>query len=536
MHEQIDIGIITVISTEIQAIKQVLNLSGDSEKSEYGNIVYLKGSFFSDIAGRNVTVVVSFLNEEAGNTEAAITTKHFLNDWYPRIMCLVGIAAGIKGTVKIGDVVIPSKIHDRSIKTFKEGKFKPRNKSISRHDIINSTLKISPLTNDMFRKAYFDEMHLQIYKALSIAKSMNIPLKDFDENFSILDGSLLSDNTLIRDNKYFYNILNILDDKCRGGDMESSGFVRACSVQRSELPWMIFRGISDFGDSIKSDDFQLIAAKCAVIAFRETFRHCIDIDKLDNDPRVEKYHPEMQHDIFNQVEEAYIAQRWDEVCRIGEVISRYLWTSGQYRERIEIGKMVITAASHIKDKKIISSFLVDDVGWTQYVKGNEVEKTNALANIRKGLAIANVIGDHFISAKAHRHLASISRTSGKYDDAEIEIKKAEGEALQITDPIKKNEIDISLLFSLAKLHGERNIEDSLWLDEAMRVKDLYLIHKDKKRVVKVYSFIGKMYYKKECFDKAIDFYQKGLALAYEVKRYDEIKRITEDLSELKRRM
>ena len=43
---------------------------------------------------------------------------------------------------------------------------------------------------------------------------------------------------------------------------------------------------------------------------------------------------------------AYREEKWEEVLKIGSVLSRPLWVTGKYRLRVEIGKLVEAAAAY----------------------------------------------------------------------------------------------------------------------------------------------------------------------------------------------
>lgn len=527
-NKAIDVGIITIIPTEIKALLSVLNVNGNFEHREYGDANYLKTEIFSQKVNRKLSVVISFLNKDAGNTECAISTTRFLNDWYPKIMCLVGISAGIKGTVKIGDVVIPNKIHDRTIKAYKNGVFNPRTEGYSRSDYINGLMKINPLPSHDFATLCSKEIAFEINSAIKSARNLNMTEEEFDGNISIHDGSILSDNTLIRDSGYFDGIREDLDDKCRGADMEGAGFVRACSVERGDFPWLIIREISDFGNSSKCDDFQFLAAKSACIALRELIVKYFDIDAIKENPRAKVTKTPLEVNIIEQIKEAYKDGRWNEVCRIAPIISRYLWLSGQYELRIEIGNMVVEAASMISDDILRASYLIDDTGWTLYMYGNP---KLARTHIKDGLRIAKEKKDFYLSSKAHRHLASIYRRSGKYDAAKSELNFAKVDAEQITDARDKAEMEAALLFSSAKLHykSSDNTEVSQSLDDAKKAAEKFRAIKDNERAVKVYAFLGEVYNKQGDIANAVTFYSEGLDAAYETGRYDEIKSNTSAL-------
>ena len=52
--------------------------------------------------------------------------------------------------------------------------------------------------------------------------------------------------------------------------MEAAGFVHACISVYPPIPWYVVRGISDFGDNLKNDQFHSLAAN-AVASYTAMF-------------------------------------------------------------------------------------------------------------------------------------------------------------------------------------------------------------------------------------------------------------------------
>ena len=516
----IDVGIITIIPTEIEALLDVFNAR--SKRELIGSQIYFRTSIYSELAQRYLDVVISFSIDQ-GNTESAITTTKFLHDWYPRIMCLVGIAAGIRGKTEIGDIIVPSLIHDYSIKTYRNQEYNPRSKSHSRSDYINTLLKLHPLDQRLFTEKCCTELSDDIERIIEEIKNKNeVNNYVFNPQFRIHDGNLVSDNVLIRDDHYFDRIVTSNNDKCQGGDMESSGFVRACQVERLDFPWIVVRGVSDYGDNKKIDMFQSIAAKSASVALRELLTFSINIDELKENPKSLENERNLQFDIIKHIREAYENEDWKTVCVLGTMISRYLYLSSQYDLSIDIGKLVEDAAVELEDDDVRAKILIEDIGWTQFVHG---EKKRAKANISTGLTIAEKIGNYYLSAKAYRHLASIERRKGNYEKASENLSGAEKEAKKIPDEKLRREIQASLVFSRAKLK-ERQIQNDEDLEQcieaAKNATKRFIELNDQGRAVKTYRFIGDLYCRKKDYCEAIKFYNTGLEKSFEIHRYDTI--------------
>lgn len=515
--KDIDVGIITIIPTEIEALFKTLNIRAENIVEINSPFTYWTTEFYSYSSQRNIRSVISFINRDSGNTEAAICTSYFLHDWYPRLMCLVGIAAGLRGKTRIGDVVVPNNIHDRTIKVFKNGTFVVRGTSYSRVDVIDRMIKTHPISKDEFKLKYEQPLH-DIEKAHSTVKKGGLSRNEFNGNLRILDGSLSSDNILIRDTAYFEGIINETDEKCMGGDMETAGFVRACQTADSRLPWLIFRGISDFGNSDKDESFQLLAAKSACIVLRMYLEKSIDVDRLPQNPRAKALQTSLELNLLDDVRNAYNSRRWHEVCRIGNVISRHLWLSGQYDLRIEIGKYVEEAAGFIEDNLTRARTLIDDLGWTSFIIGQELK---AKKYIIDGIRLSKEINNYYLMSKGKRHLASIVRRDNKLDEATKLLNEARQYADNISDDDEKSEILNTLLVSEGKLlFAQKNIPASTSkFEEAL---ENFKKSKDTNRESKIYAPLGKANIELRKKTEALRLFYEGRRLAFSMGRFDEI--------------
>jgi len=518
MDKNIEIGIITVIPNEIEAIFEVFNIDKSSIVYSESTYNYWQAEVYNSFSDRKLKIVVSHLNGEAGNMEAAICTTHFLRDWHPKLMCLIGITAGIRGKVKIGDVVIPNKIHNRTIKAFKSGNYFTRGTTYNRHDIIDQMLKINPVDTGMFSVEYSPFLYEQLKVAKLVAREKGLTENEYSPELNIEDGSISSDNILIRDPEYFSGIMNETDEKCRGGEMEAAGFIRSCQIENIALPWLIFRGISDFGDDSKDDEFQKIAAKSACIAAKLYFSKIINIESLPLNTRAKVDENKLGYNIIEIINDSYNSERWQEVADIGALLSRHLWLTGQYELRIEVGKKIEQAAFNLGHDVLRAKTLIDDLGWTSYVHG---EQNDAKKHIIDGIRIANEAKEYYLLAKGNRHLGAISRRAEDYEKASLHLEKAKNHADSITDSIKKVTFGASLLLSEGKLECKLGkIESSIKLfNEAL---DIYREIGDLGREVKVYSLIGQIQLKLNKTDEAYKMFYLGRKLAFELGRFDEI--------------
>lgn len=527
IDKNIDVGIITIIPTEIESLFEIMNISEQNLVKINSPFLYYKSKIFSEQCGREISLVVSFINGDAGNVEASICTTHFLQNWHPKLMCMVGISAGIEGKVKIGDVVTPSKIIDRTKKVYKAGRYIPRTENYNRTRVIEQMLKRYKITLEDFFLECNKYILSDIKRAELVAKANGIDESVYSRELRLVDGSIASEDTLIRDSEFFVPITENVDEKCRGAEMEAVGFVKACRTEKEDFPWIIFRGISDMGDVKKSDDFQALAAKSASVALKLYLEKVINFDELENNPHYKDLNDSHDFNIYLQIEDSFKHQRWIEVCNISSVLSRYLWISGQLDLRIKLGNMVEKAAFEIKDFELRSKVLIDDLGWTTYCLG---DVSNAKRYIEDGIRLGKEVCAYYVMAKGHRHLASIARQKGDISETEKKLAEAMQYANMIENINEKEEMLNGLLVSEGKLYyAKMDYANSIVkFTEALQA---YQKVSDRNREVKLYALLGNAYRKNMMLNDAIKYYQDGLEMAYSIGRYDEISKNTKCLVE-----
>ena len=64
--------------------------------------------------------------------------------------------------------------------------------------------------------------------------------------------------------------------KIEVGEMEAAGFVEAC--RPGDVQWLVVRGISDFGDTLKNDAFHDLAARAAATVLVDFLTHGLELD------------------------------------------------------------------------------------------------------------------------------------------------------------------------------------------------------------------------------------------------------------------
>lgn len=514
MNKSIDIGIITVIPTEIDAIFKVFGIDSKLDAKKCSSLDYWETSIYSSACNSFVNIAISFVYGSAGNTESAVVTALMSELLKPKIIYLVGIAAGAEVKVNIGDVVIPDTIHDVTVNVRKGNDFYPRSKSYSIDGRLSRYLKVNPLNFQNVNKQ-LSLSKPEFEKLVTTAKKVGLKREDFSNPPEIHDGSIISGNTLLRDEAYFPQFHSTSDERCRAGEMEASGFVRACEI--TKCPWVVVRGISDYGDNRKGDEFQYLAAKNASIVSRSLIEHTIDIFIFPRNDNIVFSDYTFDQSLEGSLLTAYNNKDWDYVVEIGSFLSRPLWLSGKYELRHRIGKMVENAAAYCNKSNERASSLIDDTGWTAYVLGN---KEKAVKRISDGLRLAIEINDFYLCAKASRHLASIHRRAKEYSLSHTNLETAKKYTTKISNSKEQIEMSISLKVSTAKLMILNN-KPELAKDLLTGAEQEFIKIGEQFRLVKIYKPLGDVYKKLDNISSAFEAYEKGYKLAIYLGRKDE---------------
>jgi tetratricopeptide (TPR) repeat protein len=222
--------------------------------------------------------------------------------------------------------------------------------------------------------------------------------------------------------------------------------------------------------------------------------------------------------LLSGIREMAAKQDWPSVLRIAPPISRALWLEGQYRTRVELGKLVEDAAARTENHEIQIRALIDDIGWTSAALG-ELDKAAPI--IARGVQLAQQHRHPFLAAKGQRHLAAVALN--KKDAARAITLLDDGEAFiaALTDQRQKEEMRAGYAYARAEAFmAQRNFEEA---EKSNRLAhSIYSNIGDQERLVKTFSQCGRIQEGKGQKAPALDTYRRGLALAEDGDRKDEV--------------
>jgi len=180
----------------------------------------------------------------SGQLNGALLARDIVNEWHPHIIVLTGIAAGIGRDVSLGDVVVSDQIVDYELAKVTPGGTRPR-WSVYRSSprLVQRALG---LTDDRWKNQ------------ATVQRPDGAP----SSNTKTHVGVVLSGNKVVADMATVEGLSQIWT-RAAALEMESAG-TAAALWQLPEVPeFIMIKGVCDFADSTKTDEWQPYAAEIA---------------------------------------------------------------------------------------------------------------------------------------------------------------------------------------------------------------------------------------------------------------------------------
>lgn len=156
---------------------------------------------------------------------------------------LIGMCAGVKKRMNIGHVAI-----SRKVKYYESGKYTGR-------DLEPRDLNIS-LNQNIYMTEILENLQEEYVNSLKQVSSVNHKFSEkyLDDGYQLItkEGVAASGEKLVASEEFMEGIA-ARDQQCKYVDMESAAFALTCN--EFSVPWLIFKGISDYGlESDRGDE------------------------------------------------------------------------------------------------------------------------------------------------------------------------------------------------------------------------------------------------------------------------------------------
>lgn len=239
---KVDVAIITALDKEFNA---VISQGSNQYKMKWEIMESSRTSRTYHIAENNVGTRIAVVRaSDKGQARAAAVTSDILIDCFPSIILLVGIAAGVSKSIKLGDIAISERIID-----FESGKSTDEKTVYTYPDYKCKSAIVRALT--------LDDSEQWINKVRTKSpdpSSKTIP--------TVYTGDIFCSNKVIADSHKAKSLLEIFH-KGIALEMEAFGVAAIIEERKPEPYFVMIKSICDKADINKNDDWQLYAAEVA---------------------------------------------------------------------------------------------------------------------------------------------------------------------------------------------------------------------------------------------------------------------------------
>lgn len=230
---------------ELRAVASVFGFDPDNADGE------LQGGYewwCSDVADMR-TVFVSV--DAQGSTKTALATRAALAQFRPTIAMCIGTAAGRAGRTQYLDAILATAVLDAN-----EWSAQPEGLEAQwTHQAEPPRQVLHDIDAFVKREDWQDACRQRLVSALA-AGSSAVENDILDDWPRVHDSWIVTTAFLHRDPVFLEQVWT-LHGRLRGIDMETSGFIDACEDGPRLQPWVVVRGVSDFGTKeSKRDDLR----------------------------------------------------------------------------------------------------------------------------------------------------------------------------------------------------------------------------------------------------------------------------------------
>ncbi|MFF0371266.1 hypothetical protein [Micromonospora sp. NPDC005087] len=239
-----------------------------------------RGAYFYDVElarppGQRALKGVITKSGTDGNSSMSSFLHTVLSTYTARLCCLVGMAAGHSKQVTLGDVVFAEKVVDYGRRIVTESGEQQDG------DTFTSDIRIAREITSFrpSRRGWHEIIAKRIGAATSDLDDLSVPdsldLSTYRPDFKLKN--ILAADELIEDGSIAERVGRVGPSRRAGAaEMEGAGFAVAC--RDVEIPWLVMRGIADFGEPDRVKDWQFVATVAAASAVRLWLESCKFLD------------------------------------------------------------------------------------------------------------------------------------------------------------------------------------------------------------------------------------------------------------------
>lgn len=212
-----------------------------------------------------VSFAIAYVGTD-GNVESALKMCALWSMIRFRLTVLVGMAAGVKKKVELGDVVVAEAVWAAEFRVIR--KTRP---SVPRPKTYDTTRRTySGLTAlDQVDPFWGDRVRLELLES-SAAYSDELPPDIFEGNWkpNVHTGVVFAGSQLVEDGS-LPGLRESQHGRLLAAEMEGAGFAAACRELSEDADWLVVRGIADFGQVNRAKNWQFAATYAAAALLRD---------------------------------------------------------------------------------------------------------------------------------------------------------------------------------------------------------------------------------------------------------------------------
>ncbi|WP_260958489.1 phosphorylase family protein [Pseudomonas citri] len=258
-----DVLVLTALPVELAAAKHALGVDDDDFGIQSQHGIH---AWKVKVEGRNgpLTCLVASFNG-AGNAQASAVTSMLISEYRPHAVFMMGIAAGMRSKLKLGDVIMSERVVAYEGAAALSGGVMVARPDITKPEFRTQQDMGAYLVQGsrLARLARHAETVGLVFPDSSAAGEVSAALNPTPV-------TIAAGEKLVRDENLFKKMQELHGKVCVA-EMEAHGVFEACS--RHEVPALVIRGISDHGDHLKDDVFHEVASMAAAVVTADYIAH-----------------------------------------------------------------------------------------------------------------------------------------------------------------------------------------------------------------------------------------------------------------------
>lgn len=248
--DSVDVVIITAVETEYKLACEIFG----NKSSPFFFDGFKYSTVFFEVNEEKIIKIAILKQKNIGLISAAIAATYSIKTLNPKLLLMCGVCAGIENRVKLGDIIVFSPVFDYGAGKYNNGMFLPD----YRQRTLNGEIK-----------QIVDRMSVDIELCRKIKDSWRVDIGKPSTELQIHIEPCGAGAAVITDETVSEQIRNH-QRTLIGIDMESFAIAEAAyETSIKEVPWLVVKGVQDFANPFKNDNYREYAAHISAVFLKE---------------------------------------------------------------------------------------------------------------------------------------------------------------------------------------------------------------------------------------------------------------------------